>query len=156
MGGLKQHYVITGIVCDLTPWQLLSPTPLLQVQLRGFFWQFCHVWRCQSLHKCCIQVGTAACQTNVTWTRDIQMLPTPGYNILNLHQHGLTWLKRPRQCNYMSLYFVNISHVGCINPMHFSQNSFTYEILCLLTFRPYSISVPVSSWKCVTMLVRQC
>ncbi len=36
--------------------------------------------------------------------------------------------KRASQCSYMSLSFVNISHIGYINPAHFSQKSFIYEM----------------------------
>ncbi len=33
--------------------------------------------------------------------------------------------------------FINAENTKDINPMHFSQNSLIYEILCLFTFCPY-------------------
>ncbi len=53
------------------------------------------------------------------------------------------------------LSFVNIGHIGHINPTHFSQNSFIYEISCLVTFCPYSKDVIESTWKYVVMLVKE-
>ncbi len=41
-------------------------------------------------------------------------------------------------------------HIYDTNPMHFPQNSFLYDILCLFTFCPYWINVMESTWKCVT------
>ncbi len=55
----------------------------------------------------------------------------------------------------MSLSFVNISHIGYINPTLFSQNNVIYEIWCLFTSCPYSINVTESSWKCVTTLLKK-
>ncbi len=63
-------------------------------------------------------------------------------------------LKGPYQCYCMSLSFVNISHIGYINPTHSSQNSFLCEILCLFTFCPCSVNVTESIWKCVTVIVK--
>ncbi len=63
--------------------------------------------------------------------------------------------KRPYQYHYMSFSWVNIGHVGYINPTHFSQNGFNYEILCLFTFCPHSINISESTWKCVTTLVKK-
>ncbi len=44
---------------------------------------------------------------------------------------------------------------GYINPTHFPQNSFIYEISCQFTFCPDSINVLESSSKCVTVLVKK-
>ncbi len=55
----------------------------------------------------------------------------------------------------MSLSFVNISHIGYINPTHLSKNSFFYEILCLFIFRAYSVNIAERTWKCVTVLVKK-
>ncbi len=38
---------------------------------------------------------------------------------------------------YMSLFFVNISHIGNTTLTRLSKNSFIYDILCLFTFCPY-------------------
>ncbi len=64
--------------------------------------------------------------------------------------------KGPYHCYYMSLSIVNFGHKHYINPTHFFQNSFIYQILCLFTFCPYSINVTESAWKCVTMSVKKC
>ncbi len=42
-----------------------------------------------------------------------------------------------------------------INPVHFSQNGFICEILCLSTCRPRSINVAESTWECVTALAKR-
>ncbi len=60
----------------------------------------------------------------------------------------------PHQCYYMSLFFVNISYIGYINPNHFYQNSFICEIWCLFTFSSYSLNITKNTWKCV-MLVKK-
>ncbi len=54
---------------------------------------------------------------------------------------------------YMSLSFVNIGNIGDINPAHFPQNSFKYDLWCLFTCFPSSINVTERSWKYVTALV---
>ncbi len=48
-----------------------------------------------------------------------------------------------------SLSFVNIGHIGEMNPMHFS-----HKILCLFTFCPYSINVTETPEN-VTALVKK-
>ncbi len=50
---------------------------------------------------------------------------------------------------------VNMGHIGCINPIPYSQNSFIYEILCLFAFCLYLINITESTWKCVTRLVKK-
>ncbi len=55
------------------------------------------------------------------------------------------FVEGPSQCSYMSLSFAKIDHIGYINPAHFSQNSFIYEIWCLFTFCPYSVNITESS-----------
>ncbi len=45
-----------------------------------------------------------------------------------------TAFKEASQHFHMSFSFVKISYIGHINPAHFLQNSFIYEIWCLLHF----------------------
>ncbi len=49
-------------------------------------------------------------------------------------------VKGPYRCYYMSLFIVSICHLGYVNPTHFSQRSFIYEISCLFIFCLYSIN----------------
>ncbi len=63
--------------------------------------------------------------------------------------------QKSQTARFKGLSFINIGHIGHINPDNFSQNSFIYEIRCLLTFYPYSVNLTESSWKCVTALVEK-
>ncbi len=49
---------------------------------------------------------------------------------LNPQEFRSCTFKGPHRCYYMSLSFVNIGHVGYMNHIHFSPNTFIYEILC--------------------------
>ncbi len=46
-------------------------------------------------------------------------------------------------------------NIGNINSAHFFQNSFIYEISCLLTFCACSLNIIESSWKYVKMLAKK-
>ncbi len=63
--------------------------------------------------------------------------------------------REPSQCYYRSSSFVNIRHIGYINPAHFSQNGLICEKWCLFTFCPYLINVTERRWKCLTTLVKK-
>ncbi len=89
----------------------------------------------------------------------VQEIQTSHENIAKINSAGeseFTFLnnssfKGPSQCYYMSLSFVNIDNIGCINFKHFSQSSFICETLCSFTFCVYSINVTESTRKCVTI-----
>ncbi len=59
----------------------------------------------------------------------------------HLNHKNAPVVKGSYRCYYLLLSFGNIGHTVYI----FSQNSFVCEILCLFTFRPYSINVTESA-----------
>ncbi len=93
------------------------------------------------------------CKNNMPYKYAIQI----DNNLIVLLSHkGLTLpleshFKGPYQCDYMPLSFVNIAHIGYINPVHFPQSSFFYEILRLFTFCSFSINVIERTYKFVTL-----
>ncbi len=76
---------------------------------------------------------------------------------LSTHRKTTTFFLKDHISVTLSLTFVNIVHIGYINPTHFSQkmHGFIYETSCLFTFCPYSINVTETTWKCVTTLVKK-
>ncbi len=82
----------------------------------------------------CTSIGLGWGGRTETNTEDQLHFRHYGSYSMTWHVTGRSGLKDENQRSHTSSSFVDISHMGYINSAHFSQNSFIYEIWCLLTF----------------------